>query len=316
VTGMARDSVVVLGGSGFVGRHVVARLVAGARRVVVPTRRRESAKHLILLPTVEVIEADVHDPAALDELLRGAAAVVNLVGILDPVGGDSFERVHIELARKVVAACRKAGVPRLVHMSALGAAADAPSRYQRSKAEAEAIVATSNFAWTVFRPSVIFGPGDRFLNTFARLSAALPIIVLAGAGARFQPIHVGDVAHCVVHALTTDLTAGARYDLCGPKAYTLRELVTYAGEITGAVRPVLALGPALSRLQAAALEILPGKLMSRDNLRSMQVDNVCACAFPTVFGIAPVALEAIAPQYLAPAAQRSIFDALRARSGR
>lgn len=313
---MARDSVVVLGGSGFVGRHVVARLVAGARRVVVPTRRRESAKHLILLPTVEVIEADVHDPAALDELLRGAAAVVNLVGILDPVGGDSFERVHIELARKVVAACRKAGVPRLVHMSALGAAADAPSRYQRSKAEAEAIVATSNFAWTVFRPSVIFGPGDRFLNTFARLSAALPIIVLAGAGARFQPIHVGDVAHCVVHALTTDLTVGARYDLCGPKAYTLRELVTYAGEITGAVRPVLALGPALSRLQAAALEILPGKLMSRDNLRSMQVDNVCACAFPTVFGIAPVALEAIAPQYLAPAAQRSIFDALRARSGR
>lgn len=316
MTSMAGDSVVVLGGSGFVGRHVVARLAAADRRVVVPTRRRESARHLILLPTVDVIEADAHDPAVLDRLLDGAGAVVNLVGILDPVGRDSFERVHVELARKVVAACDRAGVSRLIHMSALGAAVDAPSRYQRSKAEGEALVTASNLAWTIFRPSVIFGPGDRFLNTFARLSAALPIIVLAGAGARFQPIHVGDVAHCIAHALASDLTVGARYDLCGPKAYTLRELVTYAGEVTGAPRPVLALGPALSRVQAALLEILPGKLMSRDNLRSMQVDNVCSCAFPTVFGIAPTALEAIAPQYLAPMAQRSAFDALRARSGR
>lgn len=313
---MAQGSVVVLGGSGFVGSHVVARLSALGRRVIVPTRRRESAKPLILLPTVDVVEADVHDAAVLERLVRGAGAVVNLVGILDPVGRETFERVHVELARKLVAACTAAGVPRLLHMSALGAAAEAPSRYQRSKAEAEAIVTASSAAWTVFRPSVIFGPGDRFLNTFARLSATLPVIALAGAGSRFQPIHVGDVAHCFAQALTADLTVGARYDLCGPRAYTLRDLVSYAGAVTGNERPIVALGPALSRLQATVLEYLPGRLMSRDNLRSMQVDNVCACAFPAVFGIEPAALEAIAPLYLAPAARRSVFDVLRARSGR
>lgn len=313
---MAQATIVVLGGSGFVGRRVVAGLAALDHRVVVPTRRRESAKHLILLPTVEVVEADVCDPRVLAGLVKGAAAVINLVGILNPTGRDSFERVHVELARNVVAACEAAGVPRLLHMSALGAATDAASRYQRSKAEAEAIVTASSLAWTVFRPSVIFGPGDRFLNTFARLSAVLPVIVLGCAGARFQPVFVGDVAHCFVQALGADITFRARYDLCGPKAYTLRELVTYVGELAGSVRPILTLGPGLSRLQATVLEHLPGKLMSRDNVLSMQADNVCGCAFPSVFGIEPAALEAVAPQYLAPAARRSAFDSLRAQGSR
>lgn len=313
---MGQATVVVLGGSGFVGRRIVARLAALDYRVVVPTRRRESAKHLILLPTVEVVEADVCEPRVLAGLVQDAAAVINLVGILNPSGRDTFERVHVDLARSLVAACEAAGVPRLLHMSALGAAPDAASRYQRSKAEAEAIVTASHLAWTVFRPSVIFGPGDGFLNVFARLSAALPVIALGCAGARFQPVYVGDVAHCFVHALSAEITFRARYDLCGPRAYTLRELVTYAGEATGAVRPILTLGPGLSRLQATVLEHLPGKLMSRDNVLSMQADNVCSCAFPSVFGIEPAALEAVAPQYLAPTARRSAFDALRAQGGR
>ncbi len=313
---MAQATVVVLGGGGFVGRRIVARLAALDYRVVVPTRRRESAKHLILLPTVEVVEADVCEPRVLAGLVQDAAAVINLVGILNPSGRDTFERVHVDLARSLVAACEAAGVPRLLHMSALGAAPDAASRYQRSKAEAEAIVTASQLAWTVFRPSVIFGPGDGFLNVFARLSAALPVIALGCADARFQPVYVGDVAHCFVHALSAEITCRARYDLCGPRAYTLRELVTYAGEATGAVRPILTLGPGLSRLQATVLEHLPGKLMSRDNVLSMQADNVCSCAFPSVFGIEPAALEAVAPQYLAPTARRSAFDALRAHGGR
>lgn len=313
---MALPQTVVLGGGGFVGRHIVARLVAAGHRVIVPTRRREDAKHLILLPTVDVLEADIHDPRALDSLFVGATAVINLVGILNEDGANTFERAHVDLPRKVVAACHAAGVARLLHMSALGADPAGPSRYLKSKAAAEAIVAASGLKWTMFRPSVIFGREDAFLNLFARLSRALPVVVLATPNSRFQPIYVEDVAHCFVQAVGDDLTHHARYDLCGPTAYTLRDLVRYVGEVAGAVRPIVPLGPGLSRLQATMLEHLPGKLMSRDNLLSAQKDNVCDCPFPAVFGIAPTALEVIAPQYLSPTAQRSAFDPYRASSGR
>ncbi|HTQ01119.1 MAG TPA: complex I NDUFA9 subunit family protein [Casimicrobiaceae bacterium] len=313
---MGPKRIVVLGGGGFVGRHVVARLVAADYRVVVPTRRRESAKHLILLPTVDVVEADVHDENVLSRLFADAAAVVNLVGIIHEDGADTFERVHVELPRKVIAACRAAGVARLLHMSALGASADAPSKYLRGKAAAEAMVAASGLQWTIFRPSVVFGREDAFLNLFARLSRALPIVALASPKARFQPVYVGDVAHCFVQAVDDDITYLARYDLCGPKVYTLQELVTYVGETAGAVRPIFTLGPGLSKLQAAVLEHLPGKLMTRDNLLSMKKDNVCDCPFPAVFGIAPATLESVAPSYLSPGAQRSPFDPYRANSGR
>jgi NADH dehydrogenase len=313
---VAERRIVVLGGSGFVGRHIVARLVAAGWRVIVPTRRRESAKHLILLPTVEVVEEDIHEPAALARLCAGADAVVNVVGIINEGGPDTFDRAHVELPRKVIAACQAAGAQRLLHMSALGAAGDGPSQYLRTKAAAEALVSASGLRWTIFRPSVIFGREDAFLNLFAQLSRKLPVIALAAPGARFQPVYVGDVAHCFVQAVDDDLTHLARYDLCGPKVYTLRQLVAYVGEVAGAVRPILPLGPALSNLQAAVLERLPGKLMSRDNLKSMQKDNVCDCPFPAVFGLSPTAVEAIAPQYLAPAAQRSPYDTYREQSGR
>ena len=313
---MALQQVVVLGGAGFVGRHVVARLVAAGHRVIVPARRRETAKHLILLPTVDVIEADVNDPKVQKSLFAGATAVVNLVGILNESGSDTFARAHVDLVRNIIAACEAAGVPRLLHMSALGADPAGPSQYLRSKGDAEALVAASELRWTIFRPSVIFGREDSFLNMFARLSRTLPVVALVSPNARFQPVHVGDVAHCFLQSLHDDLTQLTRYDLCGPKVYTLLELVRYVGEVTGAVRPVMTLGPGLSKLQASVLEFLPGKLMSRDNLLSMQKDNVCDCPFPAVFGIAPAALEAVAPQYLAPGAQRSAFDPYRESSGR
>jgi uncharacterized protein YbjT (DUF2867 family) len=313
---MAQPRIVVLGGSGFVGRHIVARLVAAGYRVVVPTRRRESAKHLILLPTIDVLEADIHDPVILGRLCQDAIAVVNLVGILNESGRNTFERAHVDLARKVVEVCRAVGVGRLLHMSALGASEDGPSQYLRSKAAAEALVAGSGLRWTIFRPSVIFGREDRFLNMFARISRLLPVIALASPNARFQPVYIGDVAHCFLQSMSDDLTNLARYNLCGPKVYTLKELVTYVGEVTGAVRPIVTLGPALSRLQASVLERLPGKLLSRDNLLSMRKDNVCDGPFPAVFGITPTALEAVAPSYLSPGAQRSPFDPFRATSGR
>ena len=308
--------VLVLGGSGFVGRHVVARLVATGCSVVVPTRYRERARHLILLPTVDVIEADIHDPLALEQLAAGAGAAINLVGILNETRRGDFERAHVELARKLVDACRAMRVARLLHMSALNAGVKAPSRYLRSKGEAEALVADSDLAWTIFQPSVIFGREDSFLNMFARLERFLPVMALGRADARFQPVYVGDVADAFVHALDDDRTHRMRYPLCGPKVYTLRELVTYAGELTGYDRPIASLGPALSKLQARVLELLPGKLLSRDNLASMELDNVCDCDFPAVFGSNPTALEAVAPAYLTPAATRSRYSGLRAQGGR
>jgi NADH dehydrogenase len=313
---MSARRILVLGGSGFVGRHLVSRLVGDGWNVVVPTRYRERAKHLILLPTVDVLEADVHDPVALEQLAAGADAAINLVGILNESRRGDFERAHTELARKLISACRAARVPRLLHMSALNADAQGPSRYLRSKGEAEALVAAAELAWTVFRPSVIFGREDSFLNLFARIQRFLPVIALACADARFQPVCVDDVANAFAKALHDDRTHRQRYALCGPKVYTLRELVAYVGELTGYNRPIVPLGATLGCFQAGVLEMLPGKLLSRDNLASMKLPSVCDCEFPAIFQAQPTALEAVAPEYLGPAATRSRYSGLRGRGGR
>ena len=313
---MSNSAFLVLGGSGFVGRHLVARLAAAGRQVIVPTQNRERAKHLILLPTVDVVEADVHDEAVLLRLVRRASVVVNLVGILHERSRGAFDRVHVDLARKLVGACAAAGVSRLLHMSALNADSQGPSRYLRSKGDAEGIVAASGLAWTIFRPSVIFGREDSFLNLFAKLEKLAPAIPLACAGAKFQPVFVGDVACAFEAAADNDRSLQQRYSLCGPKIYTLRELVAYVGELTGYRRPILPLGRGLSRLQARVLEWLPGPLMSRDNLLSMERDNVCGENTFTRSGFAPTALEAVAPAYLATGAIKSRYDEFRAQSGR
>jgi uncharacterized protein YbjT (DUF2867 family) len=310
--------VVVLGGSGFVGRHLTAALSTAEleRRVFVVSRRRTRARHLFLLPTVEVVELDPYDGGALVRLFRGADVVVNLIGILNERAPITFERAHVELARTVVASCRAANVTRLLHMSALNADRNGPSRYLKTKGEAEEIVASSALAWTIFRPSVIFGREDSFLNLFARLMRSLPVIMLAAPSARFAPIYVEDVVRCFVRAMDDDSTIGKRFDLCGPRVYTLQHLVQYVGNVTGLRRPVLPLSPALSRVSASVLERLPGQLLSRDNLDSMQKDAVCSGAFPPSFDFQPAPLETIAPLYLSPAAMRSKFDRFRARSGR
>jgi NADH dehydrogenase len=312
---MPRD-VLVLGGTGFVGRHVVAKLAAAGHRIVVPTRRRARARDVVMLPTVTVVEADVHDTKQLAALVARADCVINLVGILHEEGAQTFARAHVELPRSVVAACKAAGVRRLVHMSALGAAVDGPSRYQRSKGEAEALVAASGLDWTIFRPSVVFGRGDSFLTMFAKLVRLLPVVALAAPNARFQPVWIGDVAHCFAQSVDDARTIAQRYDLCGPEVYTLRQLVAYVGRLTGHARPIVPLGPGLSALQARLLELSPVKLMTRDNLASMSRDNVSDAPFPVVFGIAPRPLEAIAPEYLGAASTRSRYDEFRAHGGR
>lgn len=308
-------TVCVLGGSGFVGRHVCHRLAALGYRVRVPTRDRERAKQLILLPTVEVVDADVHDAQQLARAIHGCDAVINLVGVLhDGRGRGSFREAHVELARKVIAACRDQGVRRLLHMSALAASVQAPSAYLRSKGEAEVIVRESGLDATLFRPSVIFGRDDSFLNLFANLLRLLPVMVLASPNARFQPVFVEDVAAAFVSSLTGLDTFGKSYELCGPRVYTLRELVETVGALTGRRRPVIGLNDTLSYWQAFAMELSPVKLMTRDNYYSMKVDSVCACDFP--FGIQPAALEAMAPEWLGKRTPRARYQRFRNHAGR
>jgi len=319
---MELKKVVLIGGSGFVGGWIANRLSERGIRVAIPTRHRDNTKQLILLPTVDMIETDVHDPQALAALLQDADAVINLVGILHDRDsrapyGKAFAAAHVELPKKILAAMRANGVRRLVHMSALKAAADAPSAYLRSKGAGEALVraAGNEFDVTVFRPSVIFGPGDSFLNTFACLLRFVPVLPLAGAAARFQPVYIGDVADAFAGCLNDPATFGQTYDLCGPKAYTLRELVAYVGQVTGRRRPLLALPKGLAALQAKLLGLLPNPPMSPDNLRSMQVDSVTDGRqnYP---GWNPQPLEAMAPVYLSTIRPRQRFDSYRHRAGR
>jgi len=311
---MTPQNICVLGGGGFVGSHLVPLLAARGHRVLVPTRRRERSKHLLVLPGVELVEADIHDPSALQALFTGMDAVINLVGILHERKPGDFQRMHVELPRKVVAARAAVGVPRLLHMSALGADPTSRSRYQQTKGAGEALVRQAQGA-TVFRPSVIFGPGDSFLTMFADLLKLAPIVPLAGAGARFQPVFVGDVARAFADALERQETIGQRYDLCGPSVYTLAELVRLTAATSGLRRGVLPLGETASYWFARLMELKPGaKIMTRDNYYAMQSDNVCRSGCTQPFGEA-TALESVIG-YLKEADPRRSYMEFRSRAGR
>jgi uncharacterized protein YbjT (DUF2867 family) len=324
---MKADNVLVVGGSGFIGRHLIAALARRVVKVTVPTRRRERAKHLILLPTVQVEEADVFAPGALARLAQGKDAVINLAGILhgrrgrrDERGpndyGPDFARMHVELPQAIITACRGAGVRRLLHVSALGAAPDAPSEYLRSKGIGEkAVLAAEDLNVTVFRPSVVFGPEDRFLNQFAALAGFSPLLAVPCPQARFQPVYVGDVARAMSASLDEPEAYGKRYELCGPRVYTLKELVEYVCAVTRRRRIVVGLSERMSYFQARLLEWSPGPMMTRDNYRSMQLANVCSeCALP--FGFAPEPLEGMAPTYLAPGVSKERYPQLRWKARR
>ena len=273
------QKILVLGGSGFVGRHVCAALSQQGHRITVPTRRLP-ARSVQMLPGVEVVQADVHNPAQLVSLVRGHDAVVHLVAILQ--GNEvSFDHVHVQLLRHLVNACNIAGVHRLVHISALGADEHAASMYQRSKARGEKVLqaaaAAGHLDLTILRPSVIFGADDKFINVFAKLQAVFPVMPLAGAATRFQPVWVQDVARAIGYCLAHRTTIGLTFELCGPEVFSLQQLVEIAGKWSGHPRFVLPLPATIAYLQALMMEFLPGPtLMSRDNLASMQTDNVAS----------------------------------------
>jgi uncharacterized protein YbjT (DUF2867 family) len=298
---MEIQKICLLGGSGFVGSHLINRLYKQGHRIRLLTRDPQRCKHLFVLPNIEIVKANINDPAELARQFAGMDAVINLVGILHENKKGDFERYHAELPRKVVDACRLTGVSRLLHMSALGASSDGLSNYLKSKGHGEILVRAAhdeNLRITIFRPSVIFGCGDSFLNLFGKLLQWAPIFPLGSPNAKLQPISVNDIARVYADSLANPATYGNTYDLCGPQVYTLLQLVEYVAAVLGYKRLIVPLGALSSYFQAWAMEFSPVKMLTRDNYLSLKTDSTCSCPFPEVFGFAPMPLEVEAPMCL------------------
>jgi NADH dehydrogenase len=319
---MSALSICVLGGTGFVGSRLVTRLVGAGHRVTALTRNRERHRHLLVLPELKLVNANVHDAGELAVQFGSADVVVNLVGILNEGwSGGSFQNVHAELARKVATTCRSTGVTRLLHMSSLGAdAGSGPSRYLRTKGEAELIVRSEcgdSVDHTIFCPSVIFGPGDSFINRFARLTRLLPLAFpLARASARFAPVYVGDVVEAFMRCLQGGIANGRRLELCGPEVFTLREIVAFTAATLRLRRWVFGLPDILGRLQGMLLGWLPGTPFSLDNFRSLTVDSVCSESGFALLGIEPQSMPGIVRQYLGAKSSNGLLDEFRENARR
>ena len=310
----------ILGGTGFIGRNLVCDLARQGHPTRVFTRRRERHRHLLVFPSCELVELDVHSSDALARGLAGCDAAVNLVGILNP-RDCTFHDAHVALAENVVGACRKAGVAKLLHMSALRANGAGPSEYLRTKAEGEARVrrgAGAEVRVTSLRPSVVFGPGDSFFNRFATLLAMSPgLFPLACPESKFAPVYVGDVVEAIVRCLTAKSETDHRLELAGPRVYTLRRLVEYTAQTAGLRRRVTGLGDFLSRLQARVMERLPGPPFSFDNYLSLQVDSVLTGENGLrTLGIAPTEIERVVPTYIGRRNRAGRYQDFRTTAGR
>jgi uncharacterized protein YbjT (DUF2867 family) len=311
--------VLILGGTGFVGRHVCEKLTRMGCSMTVITRRASQAAAIQNLPRVRVLEGDVYNSAYLAECMAHHDVVINLIAILH--GSEAaFDKAHVQLPQVIAQACHASGVKRLIHISALGASMDGPSTYQRSKAQGEAVLKQAGLDLTLLQPSVIFGADDKFLNLFAQLQQIAPVVPLAGASTRFQPVWVEDVASAVAHCVMHTKTHGLTYEICGPDIWSLRELVQksgqWAGVRAGKGRWVFGIPYALAWLQAFLMELAPGQpLMSRDNLRSMQVDNIASA---NALGLQDLHIQAssvssIAPGYLGYKGACTKLDVFRAK---
>ena len=314
-------AICILGGTGFIGTRLVARLLNDGHRVTVLTRNREQHRDLRVLPGLVLENCDVYDAAALAERFRGQEVVINLIGILNErgFGGSGFRRTHTELTRGALQAARSAGVARLLQMSSLGAAVDAPSYYLRSKGEAERLIQSDSgqVDWTIFKPSVIFGPGDSFLNRFAALLGALPLVFpLAKPNAQLQPVFVDDVVEAFVRCLHGGASSRQIYELGGPQRYSLREIVAFVAKITGRRRLIIGLPDGIARLQALVMDFVPGKPFSSDNYRSLTVDSVCREDGFARLGIKPRSMNGAARQYLGADEDNARLSRDRAAVGR
>lgn len=300
-----KGTVCVLGGTGFVGRTLAAKLTSNGYSVRIPTRNRQRARKLLVLPGLDLVHADVHNADQLARVLAGADAVINLIGILNERehDGSGFQRVHVELVEKLMAGCRRFGIERLIQMSALKANAErGASHYLTTKGLAEQSIkrhAGENFRYTIFRPSVIFGPDDSFCNRFGRILRMSPVLPLARLDARFAPVYVGDVAEAFVRALDDSRSFGQTYELCGPDIYTLEEILRFLCRELGIRRAIINLPSFLGRFQAWVGEyLLPGKPFSRDNYLSLAVASVCRDSGFTAFDIVPKRMQPIVASYI------------------
>ena len=291
----------ILGGTGFIGSHLTSRLVRDSFQIRIPTRNRERHRDLLVMPSVKLVSANVYDPAALREQFSGCQAVINLIGILHG-SADAFDRIHARLPAMVAEACKETGVERLLHMCAINADADkGTSEYLRSKGRGEDAVLAANspdLAVTSFRPSVVFGPDDKFLNTFASLLKISPFFPVACPESRFAPVFVGDVMEAFLRCLTDPKTFGERYELCGPEVYTFKALVEGVARLSGKKRWIMPLSENLSRWQARVMDKIPGSPMSWDNYLSMQMDSVCQENGLEKLGITPYSIEAVMANHL------------------
>jgi uncharacterized protein YbjT (DUF2867 family) len=309
----------VLGGTGFVGSHLVHRLSSAGHAVSVVSRRPERHRGLLIDRGVTLVKAGASDSDALRELFVTCDAVINLIGILNESGSSRFQTAHVEAPRAIVKAMREAGVTRLLHMSALNANVNEPnSRYLKTKGEGEDLVHHApGLAVTSFRPSVIFGPGDSFFNRFASLlRMSPPLFPLACAAARFAPVYVGDVVEAMLKAVQDDKLAGRRLELCGPQVYTLQKLVQYTAGQIGKHTLVVGIPDFAARLQGHLLGLVPGKPFTIDNYHSLQKDSVCAAPAFAALDIEPRSVEAIVPTYLGEARSRARYTRYRANARR
>ena len=327
----AQQLVTVFGGSGFVGRHVVRALVKRGYRVRVAVRRPDLANFLQpigVVGQIHAVQANLRYPASVAAAVKGADAVINLVGIMQEQGRQSFLAVQANGARAVAQACAAAGITRLVHVSALGAAAESGSAYARSKAEGEAAVFAAVPGAVVLRPSVMFGPEDTFFNRFASMARMLPVLPLVGDGAtKFQPAFVGDVAEVVARAIDGTVEGGRVYELGGPEVLSLRQIVEETCRIIGRKRLLAPLPFPLARIMGSVLQfadmltlgLIPDELvLTRDQVTLLESDNVVSAAAAAEgrdfagLGIAPTSVEAIVSSYLWRFRKTGQFDTARA----
>ena len=314
---MKKRSICLLGGTGFVGGHLTARLANDGWRVRLLTRNAARHRELKVLPTVQIVQGDVHNSEFLRRQIAGCDAVVNLVGILNESGrdGSGFERAHVELPGKVIAACQETGVRRLLHMSALKADADGPSYCLKTKGEAETIVRRAqDIDGTIFQPSVIFGPDDSFVNRFAALLRVPSYLFsLPCANARFQPVYVGDVVEAFTRSIENPATYGKTFQLGGPEVYSLREVVNLISRSLGLRRKVIGIPDGVSAMLAFVFDFIPGKPFSTDNFRSMKINSICDKNGLEALGIQPTSSAMLIPYLLAGGAGRDRLDDYRRR---